>query len=233
MTNKEYTSADVQIEDGVCVIPEGVTSIGDYAFSWCESLTSVQIPEGVTSIGNGAFYDCKSLTSVQIPEGVTSIGDDAFRCCESLTSITYRGEHTVRCIDGYCMEILKNRTVGEYTIYKAKYFESGRDCVIAEKNGTFAHGKTVQESVRDLKFKLCKERGIEQYEGYTLDSMVDYMFYRVMTGACQTGTEEFLRIHGMSLEDKRSIRQVIEMTKGQFGHEQLIHNLKELGILEG
>ena len=54
-----------------------------------------------------------------------------------------------------------------------------------------------------------------------------------MTGAYQTGTEEFLRIHGMSLEDKRSIRQVIEMTKGWSGHEQLIHNLKELGILEG
>ena len=68
-------------------IPSGVTSIGDGAFSGCSSLTSIEIPSGVTSIGDGAFSGCSSLTSIEIPSGVTSIGDSVFRSCSSLTSI--------------------------------------------------------------------------------------------------------------------------------------------------
>ncbi len=69
-------------------IPDGVTSIGDFAFIGCESLASITIPDGVTSIGYRAFHECKSLTSITIPDGVTSIGNDAFFGCKSLTSIT-------------------------------------------------------------------------------------------------------------------------------------------------
>ena len=70
------------------IIPEGVTRIGDYAFSDRSSLTAITIPEGVTSIGEGAFMDCSSLTSITLPEGVTSIGSSAFQGCSSLTAIT-------------------------------------------------------------------------------------------------------------------------------------------------
>ena len=70
------------------VIPDGVTSIGGYAFSGCSSLTSVTIPNSVTSIGSFAFYDCDGLTSVTIPNSVTSIGVGAFAYCSSLTSVT-------------------------------------------------------------------------------------------------------------------------------------------------
>ena len=69
-------------------IPNSVTSIGVRAFCGCESLTSVTIPDGVTSIGNSAFYNCTSLISVTIPNSVTSIGVRAFCGCESLTSVT-------------------------------------------------------------------------------------------------------------------------------------------------
>ena len=70
------------------IIPESVTSIGDWAFSNCESLTSVTIPNSVTSIGNWAFSNCESLTSVTIPNSVTSIGEGVFSGCKSLTSFT-------------------------------------------------------------------------------------------------------------------------------------------------
>ena len=96
---------------GVITFDDEVTSIGDYVFENCSSLTSITIPDSVTEIGEGAFYkctslksitignsvtsigdyafeDCRSLTSITIPNGVTSIGDSAFSYCDSLTSIT-------------------------------------------------------------------------------------------------------------------------------------------------
>ena len=72
---------------GAYAIPDGVTSIGDVAFSGCTGLTSVDIPESMMSIGFSAFYNCTSLTSVDIPDGVTSIGQQAFCGCTSLTSV--------------------------------------------------------------------------------------------------------------------------------------------------
>ena len=57
------------------VIPNSVTSIGQYAFRECSSLTSVTIPNSVTSIGRFAFSGCSGLTSVTIPNSVTRIGE--------------------------------------------------------------------------------------------------------------------------------------------------------------
>ena len=70
------------------VIPSSVTSIREYAFASCDSLTSVNIPSSVTSVGRGAFAYCESLTNVTIPSSVTTIENQAFAYCESLTSVT-------------------------------------------------------------------------------------------------------------------------------------------------
>ena len=75
-------------KSGAYTIPDSVTSIGNHAFFYCDSLTSVTIPDSVTTIGYGAFHYCLSLTSVTIPDNVTSIGDYAFSDCDSLTSVT-------------------------------------------------------------------------------------------------------------------------------------------------
>ena len=72
----------------ILIIPDSVTSIGNYAFYHCNNLTSITIPDSVTSIGNHAFFDCCGLTAVTIPNSVTSIGDDAFYGCTGLTSVT-------------------------------------------------------------------------------------------------------------------------------------------------
>ena len=70
------------------IIPNSVTSIGNYAFYGCSGLTSVTIPNSVTSIGSFAFDGCKGLTSITIPNSLTSIGESAFRGCSGQTSVT-------------------------------------------------------------------------------------------------------------------------------------------------
>lgn len=72
----------------IVIIPNSVTTIESYAFADCTSLTNIIIPDSVTTIGYAAFIWCESLTSVTIPDGVTSIGNYTFEYCYSLTSVT-------------------------------------------------------------------------------------------------------------------------------------------------
>ncbi|MBQ8212842.1 MAG: leucine-rich repeat domain-containing protein [Clostridia bacterium] len=68
-------------------LPDSVISIGDCAFFYCENLKSVQLSNHLTSIGNNAFYNCFNLTNLTIPKSVMSIGAGAFRGCSALTTI--------------------------------------------------------------------------------------------------------------------------------------------------
>ena len=111
--NYEYSdeySGEVKIPESVTYSGDtySVTSIGDYAFADCSSLTSVEIGNSVTSIGDEAFYGCYGLTSVEIGNSVTSIGIYAFYYCTSLTfveipnSVTSIGE----CAFFYCSSLI-------------------------------------------------------------------------------------------------------------------------------
>ena len=59
-------------------IRKGVKVIGDRAFKWCNSLTSINIPNSVTTIGIWAFDGCDSLTSITIPSSVVTIIGNPF-----------------------------------------------------------------------------------------------------------------------------------------------------------
>lgn len=85
-TLEKYTGKNPDV-----IIPDGITIIGDGAFSFCDVLKRVTIGKGVTSIGDGAFENCESLTSVTIPVGVKIIKDRAFVGCENLSKIHYSG----------------------------------------------------------------------------------------------------------------------------------------------
>ncbi len=88
------------------IIPDGVTSIDEYAFYNCGYLANITIPNGVTSIDEGAFSACYDLTSITIPDGVTSISYWAFDTCSSLTSVTI--PKTVTSIKPYAFENCDN-----------------------------------------------------------------------------------------------------------------------------
>ncbi len=88
--------------EAVYEIPAGITSIGEYAFSNCTSLTSIYMPNSITNIGQSAFSGCSGLSSINIPNGVTDIKDSVFKKCKSLTSITIPDNAT---------------SIGEYAFY--------------------------------------------------------------------------------------------------------------------
>lgn len=62
-----------------------VTGIGNYAFMYCEKITSVRIPDAVEEIGNEAFYYCTSLVSANIPKSLKKLGTSAFGDCFELS----------------------------------------------------------------------------------------------------------------------------------------------------
>jgi len=81
--------------EGDYMLPASVTSIGDYAFENCTSLTNITMGSNVASIGMGVFWSCSGLTTVVIPNSVTSIGNSAFYACSGLTNVTLGNRVTV------------------------------------------------------------------------------------------------------------------------------------------
>ena len=73
---------------GNTTIPNDIEIIGEAAFMYCDTLTSVTIPNSVTTIGSRAFVGCTSLNDITISEGVTQIEDYTFWGCTGLSSIT-------------------------------------------------------------------------------------------------------------------------------------------------
>lgn len=96
--NKTITSVD---------IPSGVTSVPNYFFSNCASLSSVIFPSTLTSIGENSFMRCSNLTSISIPNAVTTIENRSFSY-SGLTTLTI--PNSVTSIGEYCFERCSNLT---------------------------------------------------------------------------------------------------------------------------
>ena len=73
-------------------LPEGVTSIEDYAFAHNDRLKEITLPQSLTSIGKAVFFWCAALGKIAIPDGVTSVGDNAFSTCVSLKELALGAE---------------------------------------------------------------------------------------------------------------------------------------------
>ena len=67
-------------------IPSSVKTINNYAFNWC-GLKEVKLTEGLTTIGDGAFSSCGYIEKIKLPQGLTSIGTSAFSDCQNMREI--------------------------------------------------------------------------------------------------------------------------------------------------
>jgi len=94
------------------VIADGVTSIGNFAFSNIENLVNISIAGSVSDIGMGAFKNCRKLLSVVIPEGVIILKDVIFDDCHNLKNITIPNSVTSIGDRTFCnCQSLKNVTL--------------------------------------------------------------------------------------------------------------------------
>ena len=183
--NKEQTTL-IRYPEGKAggyIIPNGVTSIGNAAFSNCFFLTEVTIPDSVTSIGGAAFSDCVSLTEVTIPDSVTSIGVVAFAYCDDLESVTIGnsvisiGDHTF-----YWCTSLKSVTIPNNV---TTIGESAFDGCILLESVTIGNGVTTIEAaafnncyfLADVYYAGTEEDRAKIAIGYVNEDLLNAMWH--------------------------------------------------------
>jgi hypothetical protein len=135
-------------------IGNSVTSIGEYAFFQCSSLTSIIIPNSVTSISLAAFAMCSALISITIPNSVTSIATSAFQACSKLASVIFAPTSTLGSIGNIaffqCYELTSITIPNSVTSINVSAFKecSALASVILPTNALFT-------TISDETFKGC------------------------------------------------------------------------------
>ena len=179
------------------------------------------LPEGLT-VGGNLYLSGTQITA--LPEGLTVDGNLYLSGTQITNRTAYKrlenGDYSPNrylYADGILTHIKSKKTFGKYTYYAGKI--KGQNVISDGKN--YAHCKRFKEGVADLQFKEAKERGAEQYKSLTPSSILTteeaITAYRIITGACRAGTEQFLSTLG-KLKDKYTVAEIIEITKGHYGN---------------
>lgn len=150
-----------------------VTTIGQLAFEYCASITSINLPTTITTIKSAAFRHCSDLESINIPEGVTQLPDHAFTYCYNLQSINIPS--TLTTIGGYAFDY---SGVTRYNIvsieswlnitYKDSPLPSERHLYINDEEVTEITIPTTINTIKDMAFARCLGlRSIQFHDGVT------------------------------------------------------------------
>ena len=190
-------------------IPAGVTSIGNYAFSYT-GLTSIEIPASVTTIGAAAFWGCSNLATVTFAEGsqLESIGNNAFQQCYNLTSITIPA--SVTSIGSYVFQNcdLASMAVADgNTVYDSRngcnaiIVKSTNTLIIGCKNSTIPAGVT---SIGNFVFSATGLTSIEIPASVTSIGMCAFLNCSSLTTvtvyapSCSLGEDAFANCNNLA-----------------------------------
>ena len=125
--------------DGMSVTVNGIPRIPSNLFLGCISLSSISFSDGVASIGDGAFAFCESLQNVYLGH-VSDIGDDAFLGCKALTGVFFGPGRTVMGDDSFRGTSLSSVMFGDCTIGDRAFKDVPLDSVRFDGDVGIGHG---------------------------------------------------------------------------------------------
>ena len=201
----------------ITTLQEGLTVAGSINISVTQ-ITS--LPDGLTV---GGSLDLRGTQITSLPEGLTVGGCIALRGTQITNRTKFKklqnGDYVpgrYLYADGILTHVKRKRVLHGYTYYVGKI--KGKNVIYDGKN--YAHCKSFKSGVEDLAFKAAKDRGAEQYLNMPVDTELTVeeakTMYRVITGACQAGTNAFVESLG-KLKEKYTIAEMIDLTRGQYG----------------
>ncbi len=224
---------------GITSLPENLTVGGYLYLKGCTGITS--LPENLTVGGYLYLEGCTGITS--LPENLTVGGYLYLKGIHLQNSVV---NNVIPADIKRKIHALRNMAV-EWSWSGRKYIKvDGIFSVVDAHHGKvwhvhqlgsnkqmyivtdgeyhYAHGETIEEARHDLVYKIC-DRDKSEYENLTPDSELTYgeavECYRVITGACSTGTRHFCEdiLPEKDKREKYTIREIIELTQGQYKSE--------------
>ena len=222
---------DLFMRHDITALPENLT-VGGYLDLRGTGITA--LPENLTV---GGYLDLSGTGITALPENLT-VGGSLYLRGTGITDTRKERKKVKHLKNGdyvagryiYCDNILTHvrsvKQVDKYTVFVGKI--PGRNVVSDGTN--YAHCNKLREGIADLAFKTAKDRGADQYKGMSLDTELTVeeavTMYRIITGACRQGSENFVNSHG-ELKEKYTIRECIEITKGQYNADKFAQFFKE------
>ena len=151
------------------------------------------------------------LNPYSVPGYISSIDGEKF-----YLNSDYSGSEYI-IVDNILSEVISRKG----SVIKVKNYNDTELSFIIEQNGVYSHGKTIKEAKESIIYKLSN-RDTSVYKDLTLDSVLSkndcIQMYMCITGACSFGTKSFVN-NQSHLKEEYSVRELIELTEGQFGNE--------------
>ena len=126
--------------------------------------------------------------------------------------------------DGILAKFISKKQNKETTVYKVQILGQSKISYCVEVNGVYSHGDTIKEAKDSLIYKISN-RDTSIYESFTLDTVVTFedavKMYHAITGACEGGMRHFCENVLRDKRKKYTVKEVIELTEGQYNNEKL------------
>jgi len=180
------------------------------------------LPDGLT-VGGSLYLRGTQITA--LPDGLTVGGSLYLRGTQIMNRGHYKKLENGDYVAGkylYCDDMLihvrRKKKIGDLTFYVGKI----EGVNVIHDGEHYAHCRSFAEGVKDLAFKKASDRGADQYKAYSKDTVVSFeeakTMYRIITGACKLGTENFVK-SVQHIKETYTVRELIDITKGQYRAE--------------